>query len=251
MTLGEKICTLRTGKGLSQEDLAAKLEVSRQSVSKWETGQSVPDLEKIIKLADLFGVSVDELVREGERPQPPQPEAKVVYVKEKREWTAAQKLGICLLAAGGALTLLGLAYGGVLSLVGVDMCCVEPVGTQPPYLRHPLGTDRRSADVPCLLPGTLVLCHPAGCIHLGGPGSADPGADGLYLAGLEKEKTRKRAALSGSFSLSPIFLPPSTRFCPARRFTSLYPCDRMISIFERGRDCGLPLFSHDRPYAVH
>lgn len=71
MTLGEKICTLRTGKGLSQEDLAAKLEVSRQSVSKWETGQSVPDLEKIIKLADLFGVNVDELVREGNAPSPP------------------------------------------------------------------------------------------------------------------------------------------------------------------------------------
>ena len=121
MTLGEKICTLRTGKGLSQEDLAAKLEVSRQSVSKWETGQSVPDLEKIIKLADLFGVSVDELAREGERPQPPKPETKVVYVKEKREWTAAQKVGICLLAVGGALTLLGLAYGGVLSLAGIAL----------------------------------------------------------------------------------------------------------------------------------
>lgn len=121
MTLGEKICTLRTGKGLSQEDLAAKLEVSRQSVSKWETGQSVPDLEKIIKLADLFGVNVDELVREGERPQPPKPETKVVYVKEKREWTAAQKVGICLLAVGGALTLLGLAYGGVLSLAGIAL----------------------------------------------------------------------------------------------------------------------------------
>lgn len=118
MTLGEKICTLRTGKGLTQEDLAQRLEVSRQSVSKWETGQSVPDLEKIIRLADLFGVSVDELVREGERPQP---EPQVVYVKEKREWTAAQKVGICLLAAGGAITLLGLAYGGVLSLVGVAL----------------------------------------------------------------------------------------------------------------------------------
>ena len=121
MTLGEKICALRAGKGLSQEDLAQRLEVSRQSVSKWETGQSVPDLEKIIRLADLFGVSVDELVREGERPQPPQPETKVVYVKEKREWTAAQKVGICLLAAGGALTLLGLAYGGALPLVGVAL----------------------------------------------------------------------------------------------------------------------------------
>lgn len=121
MTLGEKICALRTGKGLSQEDLAQRLEVSRQSVSKWETGQSMPDLEKIIRLADLFGVSVDELVREGERPQPPQPETKVVYVKEKREWTVTQKLGICLLAAGGALTLLGLAYGGALPLVGVAL----------------------------------------------------------------------------------------------------------------------------------
>ncbi len=76
MTLAEKILSLRTERGLSQEDLAAKLEVSRQSVSKWETGQSVPDLDKIIKLADLFGVSVDELVREGERPRPPEPEVR-------------------------------------------------------------------------------------------------------------------------------------------------------------------------------
>lgn len=121
MTLGEKICTLRTGKGLSQEDLAQRLEVSRQSVSKWETGQSVPDLEKIIKLADLFGVSVDELVREGERPQLPQPETKVVYVKEKREWTVTQKVGICLLALGAAVILLRLACGWKLSLAGVAL----------------------------------------------------------------------------------------------------------------------------------
>lgn len=121
MTLGEKICTLRTGKGLSQEDLAQRLEVSRQSVSKWETGQSVPDLEKIIRLADLFGVSVDELVREGEQPQPPQPETKVVYVKEKREWTVTQKVGICLLALGAAVILLRLACGWKLSLAGVAL----------------------------------------------------------------------------------------------------------------------------------
>lgn len=70
MTLGEKILSLRTARDMSQDDLAEKLEVSRQSVSKWETGQSTPDLDKIIKLADLFGVGVDELVREGERPGP-------------------------------------------------------------------------------------------------------------------------------------------------------------------------------------
>ena len=63
MTLAEQILALRTQMGLSQEDLAEQLGVSRQSVSKWETGQSVPDLDKLIKLADLFGVTLDELAR--------------------------------------------------------------------------------------------------------------------------------------------------------------------------------------------
>lgn len=119
MTVSEKIYTLRTRLGLSQEELAEKLGVSRQSVSKWETGQSVPDLEKIIKLADLFGVSVDELVREEERPQPPQPETKVVYVKEKWKLTRTQTTGFCLEVIGLALDLLGLVgEEGLLVLVG-------------------------------------------------------------------------------------------------------------------------------------
>lgn len=119
MTVSEKIYTLRTQLGLSQEELAEKLGVSRQSVSKWETGQSVPDLEKIIKLSDLFGVSVDELVRAEERPQPPQPETKVVYVKEKWKLTRTQTTGFCLEMIGLALDLLGLVgEGGLLVLVG-------------------------------------------------------------------------------------------------------------------------------------
>ena len=109
MSLSEKILSLRTGLGLSQEELAEKLEVSRQSVSKWETGQSVPDLDKFIRLADLFGISVDELVREGERPQPPQPpQPQVVYVKEKRSLTGTQTAGVCLELTGLAVDLLGL-----------------------------------------------------------------------------------------------------------------------------------------------
>ena len=109
LSLSEKILSLRTGLGLSQEELAEQLAVSRQSVSKWETGQSVPDLDKLIKLSDLFGVSVDELVREGERPQPqepPQPQA--VCVKEKQSLTGTQKAGVCLELIGLALDLLGL-----------------------------------------------------------------------------------------------------------------------------------------------
>ena len=69
MTLGENICRLRTEKGMSQGDLADLLEVSRQSVSKWETGSSVPELDKLVKLSGLFGVGLDELVK-GEKADP-------------------------------------------------------------------------------------------------------------------------------------------------------------------------------------
>ena len=63
MKLGNNIYLLRQRKGLSQGDLAEALEVSRQSVSKWETGGATPDLDKLLALCDLFGITLDELVR--------------------------------------------------------------------------------------------------------------------------------------------------------------------------------------------
>ncbi|MCI9436972.1 MAG: helix-turn-helix transcriptional regulator [Lachnospiraceae bacterium] len=66
MILSEKIMTLRKKKGWSQEELAEKLEVSRQSVSKWESAASVPDLDRIIQLSRLFGVTTDWLLKEEE-----------------------------------------------------------------------------------------------------------------------------------------------------------------------------------------
>jgi len=65
MILAEKIIKLRKKIGWSQEDLAEKLNVSRQSVSKWESASSIPDLNKIITLADLFGVSTDYLLKDN------------------------------------------------------------------------------------------------------------------------------------------------------------------------------------------
>ena len=62
MSLGETIYTLRTRRNLSQGDLAEQLDVSRQSISKWETDRSVPELDKLVKMSRLFGVSLDELV---------------------------------------------------------------------------------------------------------------------------------------------------------------------------------------------
>ena len=66
MTLGEKIYNLRTEKGFSQEALGEMMGVSRQSVSKWETDQSLPELDKIVAISDLFEVSTDYLLKEKE-----------------------------------------------------------------------------------------------------------------------------------------------------------------------------------------
>lgn len=63
MSLGERIRSLRTGKSLSQNDLAESLHVSRQSVSKWETNGSVPDLDKLISMSEIFGVTLDAIVK--------------------------------------------------------------------------------------------------------------------------------------------------------------------------------------------
>lgn len=128
MTLAEKILELRTAHDLSQGDLAERLEVSRQSVSKWETGQSVPDLDKIIKLADLFKVSVDELVQEDAKPRPdPEPTTpgpQIVYVEKPAQRTPAQITGIILMILGGLAGVLGLLNYGVGLLIGIGMIVI-------------------------------------------------------------------------------------------------------------------------------
>lgn len=65
MNLSEKIMDLRKRSGWSQEELAEQLGISRQSVSKWETGESVPDLERIIRMSELWNVSTDYLLKES------------------------------------------------------------------------------------------------------------------------------------------------------------------------------------------
>lgn len=62
MTIGEQIQRIRIQKGLTQERLAEMLDVSRQSVSKWEMGQAVPEVDKIIRMSELFDVSTDTLL---------------------------------------------------------------------------------------------------------------------------------------------------------------------------------------------
>lgn len=106
MTLGQKIFELRNKQKMSQGDLAEKLNVSRQSISKWETNASVPELDKLIMLSDLFNITMDGLVRD-ELPEKHTDEAKEATPKSNPETVVINKqmstqkiIGFILLGAG-------------------------------------------------------------------------------------------------------------------------------------------------------
>lgn len=105
MKLGEKIQALRKETGISQEQLAEQLHVSRQAISKWELGESLPDLENLVLLSEQFGVTTDALLKETPAIQP-----------KPEEWerpAEGQKAQILFLASAAfaAIGLL-LAVGG-------------------------------------------------------------------------------------------------------------------------------------------
>lgn len=96
MDIGEKIRTLRRSQGWSQGELADRIGVSRQSVSKWELAEAVPDAGNIVKLCDLFAISADELLeREQSEPVPAPVPAAV-----RPAWKKTRTVGIVLLAVG-------------------------------------------------------------------------------------------------------------------------------------------------------
>ena len=104
LELGDRLQRLRKGMGLSQEELAGLLGVSRQAVSKWETNQSVPELDNVLQLSRVLGVSADELLGNPARsPETPSPAAYCVRAGlARRVFTAgiaAALTGAALLAA--------------------------------------------------------------------------------------------------------------------------------------------------------
>lgn len=129
MTLGERIYHLRTQAGLSQEELAEKTGVSRQSVSKWETDASTPELEKLIQLAKIFGITLDALVQDAPQ-EPAKPEKPTMETVPHTSgfFTPARIVGLILFTSallGGLLSLIFPSdlTGFVLFLCGYLLIC--------------------------------------------------------------------------------------------------------------------------------
>ena len=93
MDFNNRLYQLRKQKGLSQEELANRLNVSRQTVSKWEVGDSTPDMEKLIAISDLFDVSLDKLVmgKEDEPQIPTTTKSELVTVLNEKVLTSNNK----------------------------------------------------------------------------------------------------------------------------------------------------------------
>ena len=107
MSLGENIYKHRNAKNWSQTDLAEALGVSRQSISKWENNMATPDLDKVIKMGQLFGITLDELVFDKQTATPEKP----VQLTE-RPWPSFRiMMGVIMMIFGMILFLLSIFWG--------------------------------------------------------------------------------------------------------------------------------------------
>lgn len=118
MEFSSKLYELRKTKGLSQEELANKLNVSRQTVSKWELGDSTPDMEKLTAISDLFEISLDELVlgKVSTSGDTSSKTGDILNVLEEKVLTTENKK-----KAGKGLKIAGILLGAVLAVDVISM----------------------------------------------------------------------------------------------------------------------------------
>lgn len=108
MEFNEKLIALRKEKGLSQESLGEKLNVARQTVSKWELGETTPEMDKLIKISEIFDISLDDLIKNTNIKQ-----------KEETNNTNTQKL------AGMLITILKVI--GIIIIIGIILSAIGTI----------------------------------------------------------------------------------------------------------------------------
>ena len=145
MILADKIIDLRKKAGLSQDELAEQMGVSRQSVSKWEGAQSIPDLNKILKLSEIFGVSTDYLLKDDfEKPAPEISETitdekplrrvsmeeanKFLTVNERSAFKTASGVALCILSVVPTTIIFYVLSGALADTLGVVLMFLMVAG---------------------------------------------------------------------------------------------------------------------------
>lgn len=145
MILADKIIELRKKAGMSQDELAEQMDVSRQSVSKWEGAQSIPDLNKILKLSQIFGVSTDYLLKDDiEEPAPEVSEPiieskalrrvsmeeanKFLAVNERSAFRTALGVALCILSPVPPIVFNTFINSGIADSVGVALLFLMVAG---------------------------------------------------------------------------------------------------------------------------
>ena len=152
MTLGERIAYYRKKAGYSQEGLAERLGVSRQAISKWETGEATPDAERIIVLAAALGISTDTLLLGKEEPERPYTEAETVRQPAPTpEWLdhLPRHIGRLFREKGYIAGYIVAAQGLGILLVGL----LARFGSMSAAFRFPI----IFADILCILGGIVII----------------------------------------------------------------------------------------------
>ena len=128
MDFNNRLYQLRKQKGLSQEELANRLNVSRQTVSKWEVGDSTPDMEKLVAMSDLFDVSLDKLVmgKEDEPQVPVTAKSEFVSIIDEKVLTQKNKK-----KAKSILKIIGIIAGAILVIDVISMIIYFAVNGMP------------------------------------------------------------------------------------------------------------------------
>ena len=144
MSLSENLQNLRKIKNMSQEELAEKLEVSRQAVSKWESGNGYPETEKLISICEIFDCSMDELVKGKISLDVKEEKSNYDSIMTKVAKGIATGVGLILLGVSAMLTLIGLAGSEQaeekFAIIGVVMVLIGVVFAVPLFIIN--GTKR-------------------------------------------------------------------------------------------------------------
>lgn len=176
MTFGQKLKDARSRAGLTQEELVRHLGVTRQTISNWENDRSYPDLASALKLSELYGISLDELLKEDAGLQQRLEEQRE---RTKRRLSGLYSLGLLLIATNFILVWLEQSLWGILlGILGLAVVCAVHV-----LFVVKLGADRREAALRC---AALVMVCTGLMIRIQSGHTSRLG-DVLWIAGMSME----------------------------------------------------------------